>query len=111
MVTDDVRRRAWFLVFTAWLAYTIAYVGRLNYSASIVEIISQTGAGKEAAGAVSSFFYAAYGAGQLINGILSKKYAPRISVTVALIGSAASNFAMTLCPDVSGMRFVWFFNW
>ncbi len=110
MITDDVRRRARFLVFTAWLAYTLAYVGRLNYSASIVEIISQTGAGKEAAGAVSSFFYAAYGAGQLINGLLSKKYNPRISVAVALIGSAAANLAMTLCPGVYAMRFVWFLN-
>ncbi len=110
MITDDIKRSARFLVFTAWLAYTIAYIGRLNYSASIVEIISQTGAGKDAAGAVSSFFYAAYGAGQLVNGVLSKKYNPRYSVAVALIGSAAANFAMTLCPGISAMRFVWFVN-
>lgn len=110
MVTDETKRRARFLIFTAWLAYTLAYVGRLDFNASIVEIIAQTGAGKDAAGAVSSFFYISYGAGQLVNGILSKKYNTRYSVAVALLGSAASNFAMTLCPSVSVMRFVWFAN-
>ena len=63
-----------FLIFICWAAYTAAYVGRLNYNASMVEILSQLGTTKEAAGTVSSFFFFAYGAGQFVNGILSKKY-------------------------------------
>ena len=30
-----------FLIFLCWAAYTSAYIGRLNYNASMVEILSQ----------------------------------------------------------------------
>ena len=62
------------IIFICWLAYTAAYIGRLNFNASIVAIISDLGVTKADAGLVSSCFFFAYGAGQLINGILSKKY-------------------------------------
>ena len=61
------------IIFICWLAYTAAYIGRLNFNASIVSIVSDLGVDNKTAGLVSSFFFFAYGAGQLINGILSKK--------------------------------------
>ncbi len=98
------------IIFLSWAAYVAAYVGRLNYNAYIVEIISQLGATKTDAGLVSSFFFFSYGAGQLVHGILSRKYNTRYSVAVALIGSAAVNVGMTLCPTVGAMKFVWLLN-
>ena len=99
-----------FLIFLCWAAYTAAYVARLNYNASMVEILSQMGTTKEAAGSVSSFFFFAYGAGQLINGLLSKRYNTKYSVTVALAGSCVINLAMTFCQGIDAMKYLWFFN-
>lgn len=99
-----------FLIFICWAAYTAAYVGRLNYNASMVEILSQLGTTKEAAGIVSSFFFFAYGAGQLVNGLLSKKYNTKYSVAIALSASCVINILMTFCNDISFMKYLWFFN-
>lgn len=99
-----------FLIFLCWAAYTAAYVARLNYNASMVEILSQLGTTKQAAGTVSSFFFFAYGAGQLINGLLSKRYNTRYSVALALSASSVINFSMTFCGGIDTMKYLWLFN-
>lgn len=98
------------IIFICWLAYTAAYVGRLNFSASIVAIISDLGVTKAEAGLVSSCFFFAYGAGQLINGILSKKYNAKIMIFLSLILSAGLNLLMPLSGDISVMKFIWLAN-
>lgn len=110
MVTSLNNKKSNFLIFLCWAAYTVAYVARLNYNASMVEILSQLDTTKEAAGTVSSFFFFAYGVGQLVNGLLSKKYNTRYSVTIALTGSAVINLAMTFCQGMDSMKYLWFFN-
>lgn len=103
-------KKANFLIFLCWAAYTSAYVARLNYNASMVEILAQLGTTKEAAGTVSSFFFFAYGAGQLVNGLLSKRYNTKISVTIALAASCFINFGMTFCDGIDSMKYLWFLN-
>lgn len=98
------------IIFICWLAYTAAYVGRLNFSASIVAIVSDLGVTKADAGLVSSFFFFAYGAGQLINGILSKKYNAKIMIFLSLALSAVFNLMMPICGDISVMKFIWLGN-
>ena len=98
------------IIFICWLAYTAAYVGRLNFNASIVAIISDLGVTKAEAGLVSSFFFFAYGAGQLINGILSKKYNARIMIFLSLICSAGFNLLMPLSGSIAAMKFIWMGN-
>ncbi len=110
MVNSLSNKKSNFLIFLCWAAYTAAYVARLNYNASMVEILSQMGTTKEAAGTVSSFFFFAYGAGQLVNGLLSKKYNTKYSVTVALTASCIINLAMTFCQGIDAMKYLWFFN-
>ena len=110
MVHALSNKKSNFLIFLCWAAYTFAYVARLNYNASMVEILSQFDTTKEAAGTVSSFFFFAYGAGQLINGLLSKKYNTKYSVTIALVASCIINMSMTFCNGINGMKYLWFFN-
>jgi OPA family glycerol-3-phosphate transporter-like MFS transporter len=110
MINSLSNKKSNFLIFLCWAAYTAAYVARLNYNASMVEILSQMDTTKQAAGTVSSFFFFAYGAGQLVNGLLSKKYNTRYSVAVALAGSCVINLAMTFCKDIDTMKYLWFFN-
>ncbi len=98
------------IIFICWLAYTAAYVGRLNFNASIVAIISDLGITKADAGLVSSFFFFAYGAGQLINGILSKKYNAKIMIFLSLALSAVFNLLMPVSGDISVMKYIWLGN-
>lgn len=110
MINSLSNKKSGFLIFLCWAAYTCAYVARLNYNASMVEILSQLGTTKEEAGTVSSFFFFAYGAGQLINGLLSKKYNTRYSVAVALAASCGINILMTFCQGIDTMKYLWFLN-
>lgn len=110
MINSLSNKKSNFLIFLCWAAYTAAYVARLNYNASMVEILSQMDITKEAAGTVSSFFFIAYGAGQLINGLLSRKYNTKYSVTIALAVSCIINLAMTFCQGIDSMKYLWFLN-
>lgn len=110
MISSLSNKKSNLLIFLCWAAYTAAYVARLNYNASMVEILSQLGTTKEAAGTVSSFFFFAYGAGQLINGLLSKRYNTKYSVTIALVASCVINLSMTFCSGIEVMKYLWFFN-
>ena len=110
MVNSLSNKKSNLLIFLCWAAYTAAYVARLNYNASMVEILSQLGTTKEAAGTVSSFFFFAYGAGQLVNGLLSKKYNTKFSVFIALAASCVINFSMTFCNGIDSMKYLWLLN-
>ena len=103
-------RREKRIIFICWLAYTAAYIGRLNFNASIVAIISDLGVTKADAGLVSSCFFFAYGAGQLINGILSKRYNAKFMIFISLILSAIFNLLMPICGDIAIMKFIWLGN-
>ncbi len=98
------------IIFICWLAYTAAYVGRLNFSASNVAIIEALNSTKADAGLVSSFFFFAYGAGQLVNGILSKRYNAKYMIFGSLTVSAMLNLLMPLCADMSVMKYIWLVN-
>ena len=98
------------VILLCWAAYTVAYIGRLNLNAYIEPMRDQLGFSKTELGLVSSFFFISYGVGQLVHGILSRKYNTRYSVAVALSGSAAMNVLMAFCTDVTPMKIIWFFN-
>ena len=109
-MTKQTKHAGNLTIALSWLAYAAAYIGRLNFNAYIEPIRDQLGATKTELGLVSSFFFFSYGAGQLIHGILSRKYNTRYSVAVALIGSAGVNIAMTFCPGAASMKYVWLLN-
>jgi len=109
-MTKNSKRTQTAVILLCWAAYTAAYIGRLNFNAYIEPIRDQLGASKTELGLVSSFFFFSYGAGQLIHGILSRKYNTRWSVAAALFGSAAVNVAMAVCPGVAAMKYIWLLN-
>jgi len=110
MTRSVKNKRAEFLIFLCWLAYTSAYIGRFNYNASMVDILSQLNVTKEAAGTVSSFFFFSYGVGQIVNAFLSKRYNTKYSVAVSLAASSVINLAMTFCGGIGNMKYLWFLN-
>ena len=60
------------LLLICWLVYACSYIGKLGYSANIVNIEKDFGVTHTMAGMASTFFFFAYGAGQIINGIFCK---------------------------------------
>ena len=98
------------LLFLGWLAYTAGNIGRMDYTASMVAIIDETGASKNTAGLVASFFFFAYGAGQLVNGLLCHKYNSRLFIFGSLVLAAIANFCMPFCQSVETMKWLWLLN-
>ena len=49
-----------FLIFLGWLVYATSYLGKVNYSANITQIIDFYGVSKAQAGMVPTFFFFAY---------------------------------------------------
>ena len=79
------KSQALFLIFLCWLVYTASYLGKVNYSANITQIIDFYGVTKAQAGVVPTFFFFAYGIGQVVNGFLCKKYNTKIVIFLSLI--------------------------
>lgn len=107
---EDTKKNINILIFICWLAYTVAYIGRLNYNAGLVAIIEDLNPTKAEAGLVSSYFFFAYGIGQLVHGILSKKYNPKKMIFFALFASGILNILMPLAGKVEVMQILWLFN-
>ncbi len=97
-------------ILLCWLVYTVSYLGRLNYSASMVHIIDDLLASRSAAGLVASCFYFCYAAGQFVNGLLVSRYNKKYFIFGGLILSAVCNTLMPLAPNIQVMQVVWFFN-
>ena len=107
---DHKKRSAASLIFLCWAVYACSYLGKLNYAANIVPLMSHYGVNHGQAGLVSSYFSVAYAIGQVINGILCKKYNLRITVFGALTVSATINLCVGFSPNFEILRFLWMLN-
>lgn len=104
------RRKSNLLIFGCWIVYIAAYVGRLNYTASLSAIIASLGISNAEGGMVFSAFAITYGAGQFVNGLLCKYYHPKYMISGALAISALSNLLLPLCSTPILMLCVWLVN-
>ena len=79
------------VILLTFLIYASAYFGRYSFSASINSFIDRYGISKSETGLVMTFFFVAYGVGQVVNGFLCKHYPKRYIFPIALFGSAIIN--------------------
>jgi len=93
-----------------WLAYTLAYLGRINLSVAIPLMEETLTLDKTSLGFIGSVFFWVYAFGQLINGRLGDKFACREFVFAGLFFSAIFNtlFSFTTNPYI--MTILWAFN-
>ena len=101
---------AYLLIFLAWLLYTISYLGKVNYSANITQIVDYYQISKAEAGMVPSFFFFAYGIGQVVNGLLCKKYNIKWMIFLSLFVSAVINLIVALTPNFEIIKWLWMLN-
>ena len=98
------------LFFFCWIAYVFAYLGRLNYAACLVEIVSAEGWSKSQAGLIATGFFLSYGMGQLINGYIGDKLSPKIMVFCGLFCSGLVNFLFPFMPSPAFAAGLWCIN-
>jgi OPA family glycerol-3-phosphate transporter-like MFS transporter len=97
------------IVIFCWLTYFITYLGRYNYNACIVEIISEYGITRAEAGAVGSFFFFTYMIGQAVHAVLSRRANSPAFIAAALILAAVINICM-LFAKPGNMKIIWCLN-
>lgn len=103
-------RRATGLILLCWLAYAASYVGKLSYNANISQFEANLGISHADAGMVSTFFFFAYGAGQVVNGILCKHYPIKPLIFSALAVASCMNILVVLVPSFAAIKFIWLVN-
>ena len=97
-------------IFVCWLVYTCSYIGKLGYNANITQIETTFGISHAESGSVGTVFFFAYGAGQIINGILCKKYNFKCTVFIALLVSSLCNLALPFLNKFAYIKYVWLVN-
>ena len=70
----DIKKYSYLLIALCWIVYACSYIGKLGYNANIMQIENAFQVSHAESGTVSSFFFFAYGAGQIINGLFCKRY-------------------------------------
>lgn len=98
------------LIMLCWLVYTCSYIGKLSYNANIVQIGPAFGVTKDECGMVSSFFFFAYGIGQVVNGFLCKRYNIKYVIFGALVVASAMNFLVPTVTSFALIKYVWLIN-
>lgn len=104
------KNRAMLLIFLGWLVYTTSYLGKVNYSANITQIIDFYGVTKAQAGIVPTFFFFSYGVGQVVNGLFCKKYNLKWMVFISLFVSASINIIVAVSSNFAIIKWLWLIN-
>ncbi len=108
--TRKAKSQAFLLIFLGWLVYTVSYFGKVNYSANITQIVDFYGITKTQAGTVPTFFFFAYGIGQVFNGLFCKKYNIKWMVFASLMVSALINLIIAVSTNFAMMKWLWLIN-
>lgn len=97
------------IIWLCWFAYTLAYLGRYSYNANINLIIRDFETSYADAGLVTTFFFFSYGIGQVVNGILCKKYNKKFIFPFVLFASSVLNLLIITLP-FSSFKYIWMLN-
>ncbi len=95
-LSDNGEKHQNLIITLAFFIYSMAYFGRYSFSSSINSIIGEYKIDKAQTGLVMTFFFVAYGIGQVINGFLCKYYPKKYIFPVALWASALINLLLFL---------------
>ncbi len=106
-------KKQYISILLAWAVYVSAYFGRYSYSANIA--LMEQGYGGAAhtnaeAGLVMTFFAITYGAGQIIHGILCRRYSRRFAVPAVLTVSGAVNLLIFIGVPFGAVKYLWMLN-
>lgn len=90
--------------------YFISYITRINYAASLAEIIDDLQITKQLASLAVTGSFITYGVGQILSGIIGDKFKPHKVILFGLFGTGAVNISMTFLPTIHLMNAFWCLN-
>lgn len=99
-----------YLIFVCWIVYMIAQIGRYSYSSNITLIMEEYGVNYAAAGLPATFYFFAYGIGQIVTGIFCAKYNKKIVISTVLVVSAICNTLLFTRIDFVYIKYIWAIN-
>ena len=98
------------LIIICWAIYTVAYLGRYSYTSNGVPIKRFYEVSSDEFSLATTFFFFAYGAGQILNGLLCRKYNMRFMLFGALVISSAINLSVYLGLPFYLIKYLWLVN-
>lgn len=98
------------LIVMCVLVYTVSYISRYSYNANIVIIEKAFGLPSKQTGLVGTFYFVAYGIGQVVHGLLCKRYNKKIIIPLVLLVSAIINVVIFLGVPFGVYKYLWFLN-
>ena len=100
------------LTLLCFFVYYFAYLGRYSYSSNINGVIEFFSISKANAGSIATCFFISYGIGQVVNGLLCKKYNAKIAISIALTVSALTNLLFPILGEnsIQMLRWLWLIN-
>ncbi len=105
-----LKRKQQILIVIACLVYSFAYTGRYSYNANIAPIMAFYNVTRAEAGLTGTFFFFAYGAGQLIHAIFCRFY-PRKYIIPGVLGvSAILSIAVFCGVPFGAIKYLWLLN-
>lgn len=78
-------------------AYFSTFLGSLNYSAGLTEIIRAEGYDKGAAGLIGTAFFCSYGIGQLFSGFMGDRWKPQKMIFPLEVKGSIQLSALSVC--------------
>ena len=99
-----------YLIGLCWLVYTCSYIGRLSYNSNISQIGNEFNLSYSQTGLVTTFFFFAYGIGQVVNGIFCKKYNIKYIIFSSLIVSSIANILLVNINNPEYFKYIWMIN-
>ncbi|MEE1023717.1 MAG: MFS transporter [Acutalibacteraceae bacterium] len=98
------------IVSLGFLVYFFSYAMRLNYSASLVAIVSDLKISNTMASAAVTGSFITYGIGQVICGFIGDKNSPVKMISVAMLGTILVNISVSFSSDIAVITVLWCIN-
>ncbi len=98
------------LIILCVLVYTVSYISRYSYNSNIVVIQDRFNLGATDTGLVGTFYFAAYGIGQVVHGLFCKRYNKKIVIPLVLFVSAVINAVLFFEPPFYIYKYLWLVN-
>ena len=93
-----------------FIVYFCTYIGRLNMSATLGNILSEMHIEETLGGMLQTLFAVTYAAGQLVFGMMADRFEPRKLIFAGLTGSAACNLLFSLSGSFYLCMVIWTLN-
>lgn len=98
------------IILISWITYAAYYLGRVNIATAMPDMQVDLDLSRSAVGLLSTGFFWAYAAGQLINGRLGDRISPRRFVLVGMLLSAGLNILFGAASTWALLLVVWTIN-